>query len=64
MIKYSPRQDRRSFAEKHSIILLTIVALGAALAFNSFNERTQRDDVIKTPNPSILKTVSFIRANQ
>jgi hypothetical protein len=64
MIKYSPRQDRRSFAEKHSIILLTIIALAAAIAFNSFHERTQREDVVKNPNPSILQTVSAIRANQ
>ena len=64
MIKYAPKKDRRTFAEKHAFIFMTLIALGAALAFHSFDERTKRDDVVKNPNPSILKTVSTIRANQ
>ena len=64
MIKYAPKQDRRTFAEKHSIIIMTLIALGSALAFQSFHESTQRDDVVKNPNSSILQTVSAIRANQ
>lgn len=64
MIKYTPKKDRRTFAEKHAFIFITLIALGAALAFQSFHESTQRDNVVKNPNQSILKTVSTIRANQ
>jgi len=64
MIKYQPKQDRRSFSEKHSIAFFTLIILGAAIALNSFHNRTQLEDTVKNPRPSILKTVSNIRANQ
>lgn len=62
MIKYQPRQDRRNFAEKHSIAFFVIIALGAALALNSFHHRTQREDTVKSPKAEILKRVSAIRS--
>ena len=64
MIKYKLKQDRRSYVEKHSHIFLILIFLSAAYAFNSFHERTKREDAIKNPKPNILKTVSNIRANQ
>jgi len=64
MIKYIPKQDRRTFAEKHYIIFMSIIALCAVLALNSFHKRTQRKNTVKSLDLSILKTVSNIRANQ
>jgi hypothetical protein len=64
MIKYIPKQDRRTFAEKHFMIFMSIIALCAVLALNSFHKRTQREDAVKSPKLSILETVSNIRANQ
>jgi hypothetical protein len=63
MIKYQPKQDRRSFAEKHAFAFFAIIALGAAIALNSFHNRTQLEDTVKNPNPEILKIVFAIHSN-
>lgn len=62
MIKYQPKQDRRSFAEKHAFAFFAIIALVSALALNSFHNRTQYEDTVKNPKAEILKTVSAIRS--
>ena len=61
MIKYLPKQDRRTFFEKNAFFIFALIGLAAAAAFNDFHNRTKRTDVIKNPNQAILKTVSDIR---
>ena len=62
MIKYIPKQDTKTFAEKHFMIFMSIIALCAVLALNSFHKRTQREDAVKSPKAEILKRVSVIRS--
>jgi len=63
MIKYAHKQDRRTFAEKHSIAFFVLIGLAAAIALNSFHHRTQNDNSVKSPKAEILKIVSDIRSN-
>tara|TARA_R100000742_G_C4258926_1_gene76772 strand:- start:597 stop:791 length:195 start_codon:yes stop_codon:yes gene_type:complete len=64
MIKYAPKKDRRTQIEKHSFLIFASIVLMTVLAFTSFHNSTKRKNVVKNPNPSTLKTVSFIRSNR
>jgi len=64
MIKYAPKQDRRTFSEKHATPIFIVIGLAAAIAFNSFHNRTKQSDKIKQLDLKTLKTVSAILANQ
>ena len=42
MIKYATKQDRRTFSEKHATPIFIVIGLAAAIAFNSFHNRTKQ----------------------
>lgn len=64
MIKYAPKQDRRTFAEKNAIYIFSLIALIASLALYNFHEETKGLDQVKNPDPEILEIVFAIHSQK